>query len=1251
MILEIEPGQIALLNDGDLKTLIARLCELEVVKYHYSAAAVTWGGHQNAADAGIDVGVLLPADAKISGYIPRPATGLQVKTQTMARAEILSEMAPRGILRPALKDLASKGGAYVIVSSRESVTEPRRRDRVAAMAEATGLALPAGSLTLEFYDGTRIASWVNQYPGLVPWVRERIGHRLWGWRPFGDWSSSPAPLDSSYLLDERVRVFHRRRRISKGFDLAQGLDEVRRILVIPKSVVRIIGLSGVGKTRFIQALFDASVGKGALPQSEALYTDVADEQEPGVSEMLSRLIKSERRVVMIADNCGAEQHRRLTSTIASSDCTLSLITIEYDISDDVPEGTEVFELRPASAGLICQMLEMRRPAISEPSRRVIAGLAEGNARIAFALAETSKDGESLDSLQDVQLFRRLFDQQKGSTEALFDAAKVCALLYSFDGEILDGEESDIGPLASLAGQTVSEFYKHVAELQRRQLVQKRGRWRSFLPHALAHWLARRALADIPLERIEATLVGHGSVRVLLALSRRIGYLHDDEHAAALVKKWFAAGGLLANLGRLSPLSQRILANVAPLDPAATLSYFERGAARLGPGFFGHKNTNKRLIVRITRSIAYDAALFIRCATLLKQFVISDDRGRRVFAEKALVSLFALRRSGTHATAAQRATFVHSLLQSHVRIEAWLGFRLLKTLLGDEQWTPDHSLTRSSFQFGGWNRDYGFEPRENEQRRDWYLQALRIAHRVSTSSSVVATAVRKELESRLSELECLGISVGLADAELSWRDQTQQAPRSLAERIREHALVPAWRAWNFGDPDEEDPIEENLDEDGEYRASAHDDARQSCSDLGYELGKDPRQWSALLPEILASDSQWTFELGRGLGTACPSIDKCWRRLNAEFLALPKRNRNIQLLAGFLISAQARSFKRSALFFLELAMEPRLHAHFVHFRSLARSNADAFVQAIEWLKLDSIYISSLLCLIDGRVDERLDAAKFRALIDALTDLPHGTEVAAGALATRILIRQERTQLFDEANGAMGRTFLVRVPLRCSMFDEETNADMDYCLSVIAEASFYGRNHEKQVRAFCARLLAGITACQFDARDIEQTLLALTNLYPAPALDVFVEQGAEETPSGRTIFWQTRHVYPLDSVPLSVLSEWARQRPGTRFTQLAEVVRISSDTDDELADGWSAAAQMLIDLAPDPARVLHTFLDRFEPVDWDQSRADVMASRFPMIEALTHHERPEVVAWAREQAPVFSALVASERAAAAFKASEAR
>src|SRR6185437_14291274 len=153
---EITSADIALLNDDDLRILVGLLSEEEVKKGGFSTAAVTWGGNQNSADAGIDVRVSLSLDKRIEGFILHPNTCFQVKAKDMPPSEIQKEMCPGGALRPAIAELANEGGAYVMVSSRGSITDSALRNRRKAMRHALSSLKKPDLIKTDFYDRTRI---------------------------------------------------------------------------------------------------------------------------------------------------------------------------------------------------------------------------------------------------------------------------------------------------------------------------------------------------------------------------------------------------------------------------------------------------------------------------------------------------------------------------------------------------------------------------------------------------------------------------------------------------------------------------------------------------------------------------------------------------------------------------------------------------------------------------------------------------------------------------------------------------------------------------------------------------------------------------------------------------------------------------------------------------------------------------------------------------------------------------------------
>jgi hypothetical protein len=417
---EVTPEDIAQLDDGQLRTLVGLLCEAECRSRGYSASAVTWGGDQNAKDEGIDVRVRLPDDNPIDGFIPRRSTGFQVKKQDMPAGAISDEMRPDGVLRPTIVELANHGGAYVIVSSEGSTADGALTRRKNAMRESTREL--SSHPTVDFYDRTRVASWVRCHAGLTVWVRRTIGRALPGWEPFGAWAYPRGGIAAEYLVQNGVRIRERPFKTDATLSTEAGLNKIRDIVRNPGRVVRLVGLSGVGKTRFVQALFDSRVGQNALDPALAIYTNTTNDPDPQPFSMASDLLANRTRALLIVDNCAPELHARLSQLVTTKESSLSVITVEYDIREDQPESTEVFEIQPASIELMEVLLKQRFPQVSQVDLRTAAEFSGGNARVAIALAETVGRGGALATLNDTQLFERLFVQRQQTDTSLLQIA-------------------------------------------------------------------------------------------------------------------------------------------------------------------------------------------------------------------------------------------------------------------------------------------------------------------------------------------------------------------------------------------------------------------------------------------------------------------------------------------------------------------------------------------------------------------------------------------------------------------------------------------------------------------------------------------------------------------------------------------------------------------------------------------------------------------------------------------------------------
>src|SRR5690606_3605576 len=184
-LLEITGKDIADLNDNDLRDLIGLLCEADFRIARLTTSGIRYGGHQDAKDGGIDVIVDNNFPPPITSFIPKSITAFQVKKSKMPRKVIGGEMKPSGILRPSIISLAQKKGAYIIVSSGDSVSRTAYLDRISAMKEAASSREDSEGLYVDFLDSKSIATWVRSHPSLIVWVRNKIGRPYQGWQSYG----------------------------------------------------------------------------------------------------------------------------------------------------------------------------------------------------------------------------------------------------------------------------------------------------------------------------------------------------------------------------------------------------------------------------------------------------------------------------------------------------------------------------------------------------------------------------------------------------------------------------------------------------------------------------------------------------------------------------------------------------------------------------------------------------------------------------------------------------------------------------------------------------------------------------------------------------------------------------------------------------------------------------------------------------------------------------------------------------------
>ena len=1255
---DVTPDDISRLNDTDLRDLVGRLCEAELHRHGLSSAAVTYGGHQNAADGGIDVRVALSAAPSNAlgddSFVPRPATGFQVKAQDMPRAAIEREMRPAGSVRPVIQALVAEAGAYIIVSSRGSVADGVLRARRKAMRGALAEMPDADRIHVDFYDRKRLATWVRQHPGVGLWVKERLGSAVRGWRPYGPWSSAAEGTAGLFLSDDKLRIRLGATHAPEPVTVVQAIDQLRTWLAQPRGCVRLVGLSGVGKTRLVQALFEADIGACPLAPSLAVYTNLSDDPDPQPTVMVTNLIGNQKPAVVIVDNCPADLHRALSNRCKAPDSTVSVLTIEYDIRDDQPEGTEVVRMDTASPELIEQLLERRYSQLSQIDARTIARFSGGNARMAIALAETVQRGDSLSGLSDEDLFQRLFWQRHTPSpdSALLRAAQACALVYSFEAETPDGAVADeLSRLASLADQTPGEMYRHISELLRRDLVQQRGVWRAVLPHALANRLAARALEDIPIASIQRALIGQAPDRLALSFSRRLSYLPDQPKAQAIVREWLSPGGLLGDAWMRDDTKWEMFENAAPVLPESALAAIERALKRpaaafadiertLGPALAAAAEYSRlRAFSRLLRSISYDASLFDRCAQALIRIVERFPPQSHEIKEATglFVSLFTIVLSGTHATVEQRLTVIESLLKSPDT--QGLGLEALGKML-----QTGHFISVHSFEFGARSRDDGFQPKSTAEIVHWYGDALKLIERLALDESVCPDELRRSLAQHLPGLWTNGV-----DAELDrvcrrfaakgfWREgwiacrqalkfdqdtcppdalarlqelETVLRPATLADQCRVMVLD-NWKLYHLFEiqSDKSDPPYERRFE-------------AKVVELGRAAGTDESALSEFLPNCF-SEGFWLRPFGRGLAEVIPDPRKAWTDLVDAFeqqISAPPRT---DILEGFLSGLWERDQELVHTLLDEALKMPALCKSFPVLQSAVELDNRGIERLRSSLRNAHIPIESYRCLADGQRTDRLPGALLRDLLLSMADRAGGVEVALNILSMRFFSAGTAQIPHDPALIETGRALLQRAAVPNGSVEDQLGRIVRVCLSD-ADA--------EPIAALLAKRWAQTRDAWSEGTD---TLKALLETQPMVVLDALFEASGEKRL--HQLDWYDEQSNPFNTIPNTI--QWCNADPERRYPWIAKLIRFMGDPNPDGSPAWSKQAIALLTHAPNPRQVLDVFVHRFAPSVWSGSRAAIMASNAQLLDQLSAFASADLQHHGREAKARFMPLIEQMR-----------
>ena len=1265
-ILEFPKDDLLALSDVQLEQLIGRLAEAEVSAYGASVADVRFSGSITAPDGGVDVRVVISSEPFKSGFISRTNTVFQSKKHSMPAGAIAEEMKPKGVLSAVIGQLCEGGGAYVIVSLDDDCTDTMRTARLAAMKAAVADQPEKDEIYFDFFDRSKLHQWLRQHPGVLLWVRSVLGKPLSGWQPYGQWSYVPVGGSDSLIEAPGISVVLPLDRHQK-LTIAEALTPTRQMIADSNKAIRVAGLSGVGKTRFVQALFDEKIGADALDRTTVIYADTGANPIPSARQMIDQLIETGKQATVVIDNCPNDLHTDLASRISSSRNRIRLITVEYDIRDDKPLTTEMVHIEADGPEVAEALILRRHPAIGHANARRVAEFAGGNTRVALAVAERVGEGESLAQLTDANLFDRLFQQRHGEDGRLREHAEILSLVYSFSVEPEDGEPDELAVLASLCNSTGDALFRSAQDLAARQIAQKRGQWRAILPHAIANRLTASALDRMRAKTLRATFEYPPNHRLLASFAHRLGLMHDHPVAQNIVRSWLAEDGILVPVTALDDEKAKVLDFIAPVCPDLLLDRIEAEiSAKDFPGFEIH-NPRRTAVLQMLVSLAYDRPFFDRCIRLLLTIAQQEDpKNNYDSVRDKITSFFQPYLSGTHATLEQRAAVLKEALWSADPYLRGLGTEMLSKTLDGPPW-----MGMGMGEFGARPRDFGYEP-NYDQLVAWRHLFIGIALEAGLSSDqdlsgrargIIAQEFRGLWADPSIQAELTKVAIAL-NAQSPWTDgwksvletiyfdyrdatgpdHAEPVPPELLE-LRENLtpkdLVSSIRAHLLGRRNDLWSLDPDFDHDDQTKyAKAEARLAERVTEFGKQFALAGNDFKLLGPELFSADwMPYGHAFGSGIARGAPDLTTEWEKLVAALRDTGLKRFNAAVLSGFLEEAGQLN-QGLDRHLLDVCLKDDLLRPAVRLLHPARDFADGDMdRCIYALQHPDVAAWSFGDLLWRDVFEAVSQDRRITLAKTILSKPNGDEVLLDALSMRL---HGKDKTLDILGPELRRMGILASIGRLGAGKNENSSSLDHAMSRVLSVSLGRDGNDAEKLAWLDAIFASVDTHYGYAPDIEDALQVTVAVLPEEFLNrAFMGTKVQKQRRSFFLGQRSHRKSLLGTADVARIINWCRAMADpTVWEGVASGLDLFAKGGDENAVAISEQAVRFLEACPAPELVLGAYTRKISPDGWSGSRAAIMERNVNAFGVFVENSDMRIAAAARKVVAEAAGWVARER-----------
>ena len=658
--LEVTGEHISLLTERTFPVLLRKLLSAEALAHNLPEYGIHVAGSITTPDGGEDGRITWTEGPARTPSLPSRFCLFQVKAGKVAPAAAALEVVGRdGEVKPMVRSALEAGGHYLLLCA-HPYTQQQIEARKERIREAVrGARMHIDDVQVGFCDADWVAFWVNRHPSVAAWVKQHTQPGTLG--PFRSWAhwAGRAEHDSSpWASDNRLAALR---------------DPIREAASGTGQVVRVVGPSGIGKSRLtLEALgpCEEEEGLGVSLADLVLYADESEMGDLAINCVVQTLAENGQRAVMVVDRCPPESHRILVGMTQRRGSAVSLITIDDEIPPDLRDRTIVelsenetlVKVPEASSSVTEAIIHSLCPELPSEDFRRLAHFSRGFPKIAQLVTQAWTSARPVAFATEEHLVEAFVCGRRMPDRNLLGCAR---LLAAFRLVRMDGPEADQLEEVAVRGQSLSssDLRAGFNQLTDRGVARRRGGFVTLQPHPIALHLAERQWRDWSPASWDTVLGGNANPDLKVSAAKQLALLNTTDVAREVVAHVCRNGGPFDGIdGLVRSHHTEVLSALVEIDVCLVAERIVR-CLRQFRSLAEVRGEVRRCLVWALEKIAFDPDGFEEGADLLLQLAVAENEPHANNATGQFVALFPIVLGNTAADGPARLIFLNGAARS------------------------------------------------------------------------------------------------------------------------------------------------------------------------------------------------------------------------------------------------------------------------------------------------------------------------------------------------------------------------------------------------------------------------------------------------------------------------------------------------------------------------------------------------------------------------------------------------------------